>query len=85
MSANQPASFFSRLADAGITKDLTHIAGDLVRTLGLLAALTIVHLCLKYVKASQEFLSLFLSVHEWSLIGTYVLLVLKGFLRLLRA
>jgi hypothetical protein len=63
---------------------LVEIGLDTVKTVALLAALTLVHAALDYTNASEDFKSLFTRIHESILLLTYILLATKSILRMVR-
>jgi hypothetical protein len=55
----------ARFVSSGTMKTVAHIGLDVVVTLGLLAALSVVHHALEYTAATEEFKLWFARVHEW--------------------
>jgi len=79
------ASSQTRVAESSFGRTLAHIAVDALLTLALLLALSVVHLALDYTAASREFKSLFSRIHEYVFLGTYLLLAVKGLVRIMRS
>lgn len=72
----------ARFVSSGTMKTVAHIGLDVVVTLGLLAALSVVHHALEYTAATEEFKLWFTRVHEWVFLGMYGLVATKGLVRI---
>lgn len=81
-SHSQLIPFLSQVLACETVKVLGHIAKDTIAVIGLLGALSIVHFCFEHSGLRAAFLDLFASIHECVVLGMYLLLAGKSFLRM---
>ena len=67
---------------ANTIETVKEIGLDTIKTVTLLAALSLVHATLTYTHATDSFKALFTTVHESVLLATYILLAVKSILRM---
>lgn len=82
---NLRASIRFRLGTSGMVGTLVQIGKDLILTLAILASLSVVHLALPHVSASDDFKALFSRIHESVYLAMYLVLALKSLLRMVVA
>ena len=73
----------SRFLDKDTIDTVILIVIDIFMTLLLLAGLSVIHFVLDHTSASDEFKSKFTKMHEFVVLGMYLLLAIKGMVRLI--
>jgi hypothetical protein len=82
MFADKATAFVAKVFATDTVKMLGLIARDTVLVMSLLGALSVIHFGLRYTGATSGFLAVFTTVHEYFVLGTYVLLALKSLMHI---
>jgi hypothetical protein len=82
MFADKASAFVAKVLATETVKIFGLIARDTVLVMSLLGALTVIHFGLRYTGATPGFLAVFTTVHEYFVLGTYVLLAMKSMMHI---
>lgn len=77
--------WYGQILRARVTRIVIGIGEDVLITLVLLGGLSLIHVTLARIDASEAFKLYFSDLHEWTVLCAYTVVGLKGILRLIRA
>lgn len=77
--------WLGRILRARVTRIVIGVGEDVLIALALLEGLSLIHVTLIRVDASEAFKQYFSDFHEWMVLCTYAVVGLKGIMRIIRA
>lgn len=77
--------WYGQILRARVTRIVIGVGEDVLIALVLLGGLSLIHVALIWIDASEAFKQYFSNLHEWTVIFAYAVVALKGIIRLFRA
>jgi hypothetical protein len=77
--------WYGQILRARVTRIIKGVGEDVLIALALLGGLSIIHVTLTWIDASEAFKQYFSALHEWTVACTYTVVGLKGIMRIIRA
>ena len=77
--------WYGQILRARVTRIVIGVGEDVLIALVLLGGLSLIHVTLTWIDASEAFKQYFSDLHEWTVLCTYTVVGLKGIMRIIRA